>query len=201
VSTVRRSAVLDQRHAESGEVLLFPGRADHLYRLSSGLIRLYTVDDDGTGVTLRYVKQGGYFGEEALTGEPRRYFAEAVTPSVVEVIDPAALDEAELRRLAAVLAAALDGMGRALHRLAGKPLRARVAAELLELSDSDLSGRSPEGAPMVYITHDELATAVGSVRETVTKVVGELVRLGAIRAGYGKITVRDERVLREVAGE
>src|SRR5690606_33876850 len=121
--------------------------------------------------------------------------------SVVEVIDPAALDEAELRRLAAVLAAALDGMGRALHRLAGKPLRARVAAELLELSDSDLSGRSPEGAPMVYITHDELATAVGSVRETVTKVVGELVRLGAIRAGYGKITVRDERVLREVAGE
>mgnify|MGYP001017243420 CR=1 FL=1 len=111
------------------------------------------------------------------------------------------LDAAELRRLATVLAAALDGMGRALHRLAGKPLRARVAAELLELSDSDLSGRSPEGAPMVYITHDELATAVGSVRETVTKVVGELVRLGAIRAGYGKITVRDERVLREVAGE
>ena len=110
MSTVRRSAVLDQRHAESGEVLLFPGRADHLYRLSSGLIRLYTVDDDGTGVTLRYVKQGGYFGEEALTGEPRRYFAEAVTPSVVEVIDPAALDEAELRRLAAVLAAALDGI-------------------------------------------------------------------------------------------
>lgn len=201
MNTVQRSAVVDQRHAESGEVLLFPGRPEHLYRLASGLVRLYTVDDDGTGVTLRYVKQNGYFGEESLTGDARRYFAEAVTPSVVEIVDPKELGEPELRRLAAVLASALDGMGRALHRLAGKPLRARVAAELLELSDSDLSGRSPDGAPMVYITHDELATAVGSVRETVTKVVGELVRLGAIRAGYGKITVRDERVLREVAGE
>src|SRR5690606_39697189 len=118
----------------------------------------------------------------------RRYFAEAVTPSVVEVIDPAALDEAELRRLAAVLAAALDGMGRALHRLAGKPLRARVAAELLELSDSDLSGRSPEGAPMVYITHVELATAVGSVRETVTKVVGEDRKSTRLNSSHVKIS-------------
>lgn len=201
MSTVKRDAVLDHRQAESGEVLLFPGRADHLYRLERGLVRLYTVDDDGTGVTLRYVKQGGYFGEEALTGEARRYFAEAVTPSLLDVVDPDALGPEDLRRLATVLAAALDAMGRSLHRLAGKPLRSRVAAELLELSDSDLAGRSPDGAPMVYITHDELATAVGSVRETVTKVVGELVRLGAIRAGYGKITVRDERVLREVAGE
>ena len=133
MSTVKRSPVLDQRHAEGGEVLLFPGRADHLYRLKSGLIRLYTVDDDGTGVTLRYVKHGGFFGEESLTGEQRRYFAEAVTPSAVEVIDPSALDEAELRQLATFLASALDSMGRALHRLAGKPLRARVAAELLEL--------------------------------------------------------------------
>src|SRR5690606_20309072 len=112
----------------------------------------------------------------------------------VEVVEPEALDDAEQRQLTERLALALDSMGRSLHRLAGKPLRSRVAAEILELSDSDLARHSSEGAAVVHITHDDLATAVGSVRETVTKVIGELVRLGAIRAGYGKITVRDSRV-------
>lgn len=194
-------AVLDQTDAAAGEAVLFPGRADHLYRVRAGLVRLFTVDDDGTGVTLRYVKEGGYFGEEVLAGLPRRYFAEAITTTQLDVIDVAALDAAEQRDLTRRLALALDRMGRALHRLAGKPLRSRVAAEILELSDSDLAHRSPDGTTVIHVTHDDLATGVGSVRETVTKVVGELVRLGGIRAGYGKITVRDSRVLRELAGE
>ena len=139
--------------------------------------------------------------EEVLAQKARRYFAEAVTPSAIEVVEPDSLDQVEQRQLTERLALALDSMGRSLHRLAGKPLRARVAAEILELSDSDLARHTPDGAAVVHITHDDLATAVGSVRETVTKVIGELVRLGGIRAGYGKITVRDPRVLREVAGE
>ena len=47
MNTIERNPVLNERQAEGGEVLLFPGRGDHLYRLKSGLIRLYTVDDDG----------------------------------------------------------------------------------------------------------------------------------------------------------
>lgn len=200
-TSVKERALVDQLEAAAGEALLFPGPADHLYRVKAGLVRLFTVDDDGAGVTLRYVKQGGYFGEEVLAQRARRYFAEAVTPSTVEVVEPDHLDPQEHRHLSERLALALDSMGRSLHRLAGKPLRARVAAEILELSDSDLAGRGADGAAVVRITHDDLATAVGSVRETVTKVIGELVRLGGIRAGYGKITVRDARILREVAGE
>ena len=48
-------------------------------------------------------------------------------------------------------------------------------------------------------THDELAAAVGSVRETVTKVIGELTREGYIRSGYGKIVLKDLKGLRELA--
>lgn len=185
----------------AGEIVLFPGRADHLYRVRAGLVRLHTVDDDGTGVTLRYVKPGGYFGEERLIDRPRRYFAEAVTNSDIEELDAEDLDAEQQRDLAKRLAGIIDGMNRAMHRLAGKPLRARIAAELLELSDSELATRLPEGTPVVRVTHDDLAAAVGSVRETVTKVVGELARAGAIRAGYGKITILDAVKLRAEAGE
>ena len=200
MGVVRTGALLDRIDFTAGEAVLFPGKADNLYRLRAGLVRLYTVDDDGVGVTLRYVKPGAYFGEERLTSRPRRYFAEAVTRSSVEVVDPDALSADEQRLLSGLLAMALDSMGRSMHRLAGKPFRARIAAELLELADSELA-RRVGNVSEIRITHDELATAVGSVRETVTKVIGELARLGAINSGYGKITVRDLRVLREVAGE
>ena len=68
-------------------------------------------------------------------------------------------------------------------------------------TDSALASRGGRGEPIVHITHDDLAAAVGSVRETVTKVVGELSRQGAINAGYGKIALIDISLLRTVAGE
>ena len=184
-----------------GEVVLFPGAPEHLHRVINGLVRLHTVDGEGNGLTLRYVKPGGYFGEEALTGQPRRYFAEAVTATQVALIAPTEMDDASREELAIHLGEAMQAMYRSLTRLAGKRLKARIAAELLELRDSDLSSSGDDGQTFVHITHDDLAAAVGSVRETVTKVVGELSRLGAITAGYGKIALDDVSLLREVAGE
>jgi CRP-like cAMP-binding protein len=199
--TIDDTVVLDRRTYQPGEIVLFPGAPNHLFRVRTGLVRVHSMDDEGNGLTLRYVKPGGYFGEETLTGEPRRYFAEAVTATAVEVLDPAQLGPDEQQELLEHLVRSFEGLYRALNRLAGKRLRARIAAELLELGDSDLASSDDSGRDVVHITHDDLAAAVGSVRETVTKVVGELVRLGAIDAGYGKITLQDLTKLREVAGE
>lgn len=187
--------------ADRSELVLTPGKAHRLYRLESGLVRLYTLDDAGLGVTLRFVKRGGVFGEEALTGRPRRYFAEAMAPSVIEALDPASMGDAELRALVTTLAAALDDVGMAMHRTATKQLAPRIAALILELADSDLATRDSDGLPVVRITHHQIAMAAGSVRETATKAIGDLARLGAIYVGYRKVTVRDERLLREAAGD
>lgn len=199
-------AALKQRGREplsvsAGEVTLFPGRPDNLYRVHEGLIRIHTVDDEGNGLTLRYVKPGGYFGEEALAGLQRRYFAEAVAPSSIEVINPNALGPGENLKLTAHLVEAMEHLYRSLYRLSGKRLKARIAAELLDLQDSALATLGERGEAVVHITHDDLAAAVGSVRETVTKVVGELSRQGAIHAGYGKIALTDLEALRKIAGE
>lgn len=188
------------RRYGAGAVVLYPGPAEELLRLVSGLVRLHSVDENGSGATLRYVKPGSYFGEEALTGRPRRYFAEAVTDSQVAALDPAHLPASELRGLALDLAQAIDGMNRSLLRLASRPLKARVAAELLELADSALAVRAPGDPATIRMTHDELAAAVGSVRETVTKVIGELVREGALRAGYAKLVILDADLLAKAAG-
>lgn len=183
------------------EIILFPGEPDNIYRVRDGLVRIHTVDDEGNGLTLRYVKPGGYFGEEAVRGLSRRYFAEAVTPSSVEVLSPAILEPEENLDLTAHLVEAIERLYQSLFRLSGKRLKSRIAAELLDLQDSALATEGANGEPVVHITHDDLAAAVGSVRETVTKVVGELSRRGAIDAGYGKIALVDTPLLEAIADE
>ncbi len=175
----------------SREIILFPGPPQDLYRLRNGLVRLHRVDRAGGALTLRYVKPGGYFGEEALGGWPRTYFAEAVTSSEVETVSPTDLDAASLQELTHYLAGTVGNLYHRLERLAGRRLSVRVAAVLLELIDSAVSSRNAAGEVVIYVTHDELAAAVGAVRETVTKAVGELARSGAIHGGYGRIMVRD----------
>ena len=184
-----------------GAVILYPGKSDMLYRVQSGLIRVHTMDDEGNGLTLRYVKPGEFFGEEALAGVERHYFAEAVTDSTVDVINPALMNAEDNLEVTTHLVKTLDRAYDNIYRLVGKRLRARIAGELLELKDTALATQLQTGETMIYATHDELAAAVGSVRETVTKVVGELSREGVISAGYGKITLKNERALATIAAE
>ena len=107
----------------------------------------------------------------------------------------------EYAELTIHLSQSMERMYRALYRLSGKRLKSRIAAELLDLQDSALATINTEGKPIVHMTHDDLAAAVGSVRETVTKVVGELAKSGAIYAGYGKVILNDVELLQSIADE
>ncbi len=186
---------------QKNEAILFPGEGDYLYRVVDGLVRLYTMDNEGNGLTLRYVKPEGYFGEECLSSTSRRYFAEAVTKSVVEQITVADVIRADNPILVKYYAEVVTNLYRSMHRLANKQLRSRIAAELLDLQDSALSQQGEHGEAIVKITHDDLASIVGSVRETVTKALGELSKLKAIEARYGKIALINPELLQSIAGE
>lgn len=183
-----------------GEVILYPGvpgPRDRVFQVLKGLVRLEAVDPEGNALTLRLVRPGGFFGEEVLSGLERGYFAEAVTE--VELLPlPQEPDPDTLKALAAHLAQALAEGYRRIERLATQRLKNRMAAALLELMDTPLA-KEEEGKTVLRATHDELAAAVGSVRETVTKVIGELAREGYIRSGYGKITLLDLKGLRELS--
>lgn len=183
-----------------GEVILYPGRPgprDRAYRVLSGLVRLEAVDEEGNALTLRLVPPGGYFGEEALFGLERGYFAEAVTGVVLEAL-PKEPSPEEMRALAQHLAEALARAYRRIESLATQRLKNRMAAAILDLAATPLA-REEEGVIVLHATHDELAAAVGSVRETVTKVIGELAREGYIRSGYGKIVLKDPEGLKTLA--
>jgi CRP/FNR family transcriptional regulator, cyclic AMP receptor protein len=189
----------EPRRFARGDVLLFPGPADGIWQVLDGLARVQTVDADGNGLTLRYVKPGGFFGEESLVGGRRDYFVEAVSGVTVARWRVDELDDALREALLASLTRTTVDLYQALRRWSGKRLKARVAAELLTLADTPLASLDDRARNVVHVTHDDLAAAVGSVRETVTKLLGELQRAGAVVVGYGKVTLVDPAVLHAVA--
>jgi len=199
---VTKTRITDTQTFAPGEVILYPGvpgPKEPLMRVREGLVRIQNVDDDGNTLTLRFVRPGEFFGEEALVGAERRYFAEAVTHTAIDTYDPKNLGLEEFRELTVHMIGALNQTYRRIERLVSQRLKNRIAAALIEFSDTAVAERSPEGQTVIRLTHDELAAAVGSVRETVTKVVGELFREGYIRSGYGKITILDRKGLEALA--
>jgi len=199
---VSERSIIDTLSFRAGEVILYPGRVgprDRIYRVESGLVRIQSVDNDGNALTLRFVKEGGYFGEEALTGEKRSYHAEAAVDTRIAQVSTANLTPEETLEIAGHLVEALSQAYDAIHRLTTQRLRHRVARAMLELADTPLAFRDSRGRITIRATHDEIAAAVGSVRETVTKIIGELTREGVIKSGYGRILLLDLQTLRELA--
>ena len=198
------SSIIDTLAFRAGEIVLYPGNPgprDRIYRVESGLVRIQSVDDDGNALTLRFVRPGEYFGEEALSGGDRRYHAEAATDTRIAQIHPERLDPQETLNLAVGLALALNQTYDAIQRLVSQRLKNRISAALLEFSETPLAVRDAKGRVVIHVTHDEIAAAVGSVRETVTKVLGELARAGMIKSGYGRVMLLDVPGLIVLAGQ
>jgi CRP/FNR family cyclic AMP-dependent transcriptional regulator len=83
-------------------------------------------------------------------------------------------------------------------RFAFMNVRQRVASHLLDIAVVEIE--SPE-TPVAAITQQQLADAVGSVREVVARTLRELRLAGLISVGRARITVLDrERLSREAVG-
>jgi CRP-like cAMP-binding protein len=171
--------------------------------VQEGLVRLQSVDDEGNALTLRFVRPGEFFGEEVIAGSSRTHFAEAVTETKIDALAPAQLSAQEMSELLQGLVRALGQTYQTIQRISGQRLKNRIAAALLDLSRTPVAFTEKNGRIGVRATHDEIASAVGSVRETVTKVIGELTREGYIRSGYGKLVLENpsglERLSKEAA--
>jgi len=64
-------------------------------------------------------------------------------------------------------------------------VRPRLVRMLLNLM------REGERGLEVALSHQDLAHLIGSTRETVTKILGELASAGLLELGYRKVIVRD----------
>jgi CRP/FNR family cyclic AMP-dependent transcriptional regulator len=165
-----------------GELIHTPyDRADALYVVGYGRVRLYRSAGDGRQLTLAILDEGMVFGRVPGLDDPGPGgYACAASDCAVRVLRNGDLERtlAEHPRVAVNLLRAMSERLTAaegqIESLAFRGVSARLSAKLLELMDR--YGRvTPTGIRIdERFTHMQLAEMIGTSRETLTKVLNEL---------------------------
>jgi CRP/FNR family transcriptional regulator, cyclic AMP receptor protein len=171
-----------QKFARKGLVYLPSDQGDSVFLLTSGRIKLFHVTAEGKETVLAFMEPGELFGELALfmPGQQREEFAEAMSASTVVMIPGSEIRRLmELKPSLTIEITRLMGLRRQrverrLKSLLFRSNRDRLVYLLLELAEK-YGERVPEGLQLgIRLSHQELASVIGSTRETVTVLLGEL---------------------------
>jgi CRP/FNR family transcriptional regulator len=157
-----------------------------------GLIRVYMHAGDGRQVTVRYVRPGELLGVPALVGGPAPVFVQAITAGAAFFFDAARVRAIARSDPAIAWSFAEESVHRlydVLEELAGNAfasVRQRVARHLLDLA---ASRPATDGRLVALVSQQDLANSVGSVREVVARVLGELRADRIISTSTGRIVI------------
>lgn len=191
------------RTYEPGETILIEGSpCEGLSFIVHGHVRLFRSGPDGREQVLRVVGPGRSFNDAAVfDGGPNPESAAALGPATVGLVPGATIRalldrHPEVARAAVqVLAARQRALGHVVEDLALRDVTARVAGLLLGCAGGH--EHIVEGAPeaCARITHEEIATMIGSVREVVQRALKALERAGAIKLERARIRILDADAL------
>jgi CRP-like cAMP-binding protein len=173
-------------------------QAEGVLLLTSGRAKLCSFTPEGKQAILAFIEPGELFGELALVADgDRDEYAEAVEASSVVLI-PADEVQRLMEEYPHVSLGITKLMGlrrrriqRRLKNLLFRSNRERLVHLLLELAE-DYGRETPEGVLLgIKLSHQDLANVIGSTRETVTVVLGELQAEGHLKLGRRKVVVND----------
>ena len=182
-----------------GTILFHKDETDRaLYVIASGRVRIYVPGESGREVTLAICGPGETVGElTALDGLSRSAFAEAVDDVVtyylhyadfVRVLDISPPAEALISILAARLRRASDNV----ESMALLDVHGRLAQRLLELADRYGRGQEID----LDLSQTDLASLVGTSRETLNKALAAFRRQGLIKLRGQRILIKEPDALR-----
>jgi CRP-like cAMP-binding protein len=185
---------------KAGKVFYQPeDESEVLFLLKKGHVQLYRLSATGKKIVTCIVEPGSFFGEMAIIGQGmHRTFAEAMDECVLCVMSRADVERYLLshpkvaRRLTEALGKRLVETETRLEELAFKSVPARLAGLLLRSASHD--DNTIEGH-----THQDLAEAIGSYRETVTLTLNEFKHQGLVEIERKAIKLLDREGLGRIA--
>lgn len=180
--------------------------ADGVFLLADGRIQLSSYTHDGKQAIIGFIEPGELFGELALIhAGVREEHAEAVAKSLVIWIPTSDL-QSVMEQSSALAFGVTRLIGfrrrrieRRLKSLMFRSSRDRVLRLLCELAEQ--YGK-PDPAGMLIalpLSHQDMANLIGSTRETVTTLLGELQLEGLIDVGRKRIFVKNPLRLAQLA--
>jgi len=187
--------------AGPGSVLYHPGDPVGLHLVVGGLVRVAMTSPEGRQVTIRYARRGEVLGAPIVVSGSVPVTAQAVTDVAVARTPPDLLpalarnDSRVALWLAEELSRRVHGLLTELARNTFFPVKARIARHLL-----DLATATPRGTRLqAQVGQQELADAVGSVREVITRTLAGFRTDGLVETERDLITISDPHGLADVA--
>ncbi len=183
-------------------------QSDAVLLLVSGRVKIYHLTGEGKESLLAFIEPGELFGELAvIDAGQREEFAETMEKSAVVLIPGDAI-----RRLMedhpAVSLGVSKLMGlrrrrveRRLKSLLFRSNRQRLVYLLLELAERYGKHGSDGVAIGLKLSHQELSSIIGSTRETVTVLLGELQDEGSLIIKRRQIILKDLQALASAVDE
>jgi CRP/FNR family transcriptional regulator, cyclic AMP receptor protein len=159
-----------------------------------GLIRVYMTSSEGRQVTVRYARSGDVLGIAVLVGGPANVDVQVLAPSGLFRISARMLTAAA-RRDARVAWPLAEELNRRLYETlqqtainAFGSVKQRVAMHLLDLASAQQRSR---GNLAAHVSQQELADAVGSVREVVARVLRDFRLAGIVATAADRVVILD----------
>jgi CRP-like cAMP-binding protein len=189
MSTCRRGKIFYQPQ-DTSEVLFI---------LKKGRVQLYRLSPEGKKLVVATIGPGTIFGEMAIIGQGmHNAFAEAAEDCLLCVMSRHDVERLVLGkpsvalRIMELMASRLSEAESQLEDMAFKSIPTRLALLLLRLRDD-------QGDCIYGYTHQDLAEAIGTYRETATQTLNEFKANALIDIGRKRINILDPDGLEAVA--
>lgn len=175
----------------AGSVVYREGDRARCFVVITGLVRAYMSSGDGRQVVFRYGRSGDVMGLASVIGEPRPVSIQAMSQSSIVALrvdslrqmfatDPQ-VAQACARELSRQLHQALDSVA----QTAFHSVRQRLAGHLLDLALT----ADPDGRLVAQVSHQELAEAIASSREVISRTLHEMRIDGLLETGHDRLII------------
>lgn len=195
------------RKAKKNEPIYLPAdQADGVVLLVTGRVRICHITPEGKQSILVFIEPGEIFGELALVGaQKREEFAEAAEKSDLVLIPRMAIEKLMVTHpdltlgISKIIGLRRQRVERRLKYLLFRSNRERLIHLILELVEQYGEKKGNTIDIGIKLSHQELANIIGSTRETVTVVLGQLQNEGLLTLSRRKIIVTQlDRLVDEV---
>jgi CRP-like cAMP-binding protein len=195
--------VVDQVIKRGQEIFAEGDEGNGFYVVISGRVKIYKLSPDGKEQILHIVNPGEPFGEAAVfAGEHFPANAEALEESRIfyfprlAFVDLIRKNPSLALNMLAMLSRRLRKFAALIEDLSLKEVPGRLAAYLLYLNE----GRKKAAPLTLEISKNQLASLLGTIPETLSRVLAKLTREGLIQTvGQRQIRVMDQQGLEELA--
>ncbi len=201
IETLRRIAVA--RRFGKGRYIFSEGDpGDGFYVIAAGRVKIFKVSGEGKEQILHIFGPGEPFGEvPVFSGDPFPASAEAIAACELlffpktAFMDLIAKNPSLALNMLAVLSRRLRQFTVQIENLSLKEVPGRLAAYLLSLS----GGGKPAGTVTLNISKGQLASLLGTIPETLSRIFSKMTEQGMIKVQGRRIVLCDRELIEALA--